>query len=269
MILPCVKFPSKLAATFIQTSIATMTNLIGIEIAVNKLIDPNEAVSIRRLISHNIRAIITLHTVMIFIAFRNVIHSTSMTIKYRYKFAPICCLVTSTCGVLYCILTLMYQWPIGLSCDYASVIVYVFFIVSDITHALYLVERAYVACRQSMLILVACALMILGRIIFSAFTMYYMDTKYDDLGMCLPIMPIYTYFTRFIFDFGFIAVFFTLFMQVTIQMYRRRRTNAWRKLAQNGITVMLLICTAHLLSFVCIALNFLGRMSSLFLVADW
>ncbi|KAI8055295.1 hypothetical protein BDF22DRAFT_774777 [Syncephalis plumigaleata] len=233
-----------------------MTGLVGIEVALNKFADPNESISVRRRISHNIHIVILLHTIILLVAFRNTTYSILMTINYRYKFAPICCLITSTSGILYCILTLVYQWPIGLSCTLATPILYIFIVIGSVVNTLYLVERAYVAHRQS-------------RVVFSIFSGYNTALIYDDIGMCRPILPSYSYFMRFIFDFGFSAVFFALFIHVAIQMYRRRRTNAWRKLVQNGIITMLLICATHLLFFVCTNLYLLGSVTIMLPITDW
>ncbi|RKP26685.1 hypothetical protein SYNPS1DRAFT_21602 [Syncephalis pseudoplumigaleata] len=134
--------------------------------------------------------------------------------------------------------------------------------------SVFLLERAYVARCESKLVLVGGGAVILSSVVLTLLQATSITGVHDVAGMCKPAVPVYTYYLRFVIDFVFSLVSFALFIHVTIQMYRRRRTNAWRKLAQNGIITMLLVCATHLVSMLCITVEPLSKEPAMFYLTD-
>ncbi|KAI9598047.1 hypothetical protein BDF19DRAFT_433333 [Syncephalis fuscata] len=248
---------------------ATMINLPGNQVVFEYLTSSSRSLAERRSTGRASYVIILLHSIFLVICLRNLVYSASMTIQYRRKFAPICCLIYSASGLIYIISALAYFSPYDLSCANLVVIAHVTIFSGGIIEYIFVAERAYIARRKSRLILTIGFLLIAVRITYGAIAWNVLKSTFDRTGMCIGTFPFYVPYIRFGYDAVFTATFCIVFVHVAIQMYCRNRTDAWRKLAQRGIIAMLSVIATHLAAMVCVVSHMFGDKSGYAYLVSW
>jgi hypothetical protein len=199
---------------------------------------------------------------------RNLWLSIRMLMRRSNVIPHWCCFFQSIFGVIYTICALMLGMPGGPSCRVALWVIGVGLTVSPICVSIILLQKAYIVCGQNRMFLIFGSILIIPQLA----TWYYAWTSpaimVPDIG-CRVVYVSYYPWLKFGIEAPTVVLFSVVFLKVVYQQYRMFGSEAWVRLARNGIQTMCLIIFCNFICMLLAAINLFGAFSQTFIILDW
>jgi hypothetical protein len=218
---------------------------------------------------NGIRLQLALNIIVACLFTRNLYYSIKM-LMYKHKmFASWCCLLTSILGIIQGVVFGMGVLLGALNCR--SIYWYVILAVGLITiiNNIIMLEKAYLALRRRRWILYVGSIFLLPQLFLSLLVLKYSKVQLKDGFGCIMEYQEFVPWCWFGLNAPLATVFSGIFARVAYKQYRVYGSDAWRRLARDGIQTM---CLALLCSILCAigAIMRIGeQFSTYFYFFDW
>ncbi|RKP06918.1 hypothetical protein THASP1DRAFT_21994 [Thamnocephalis sphaerospora] len=203
-----------------------------------------------------------------YIFMRNLAVSIRMVYQRPEAFAPWCCLLQASVGVIYTVNALLYAFPGGPSCRHAVWIVGVGITISQLCVGATLLQKAYIVHHRNKRLLVLGITLLLPQPLIIYFVWISPVIMAPPAG-CLACYPHYFPWVKFAMDMPINILFSVAFISVVYRQYRQFGTAAWARLVRNGIRTMCLIVISNFVCMICAAFEVLSLLSQMFMLIDW
>ncbi|KAI8050491.1 hypothetical protein BDF22DRAFT_657086 [Syncephalis plumigaleata] len=197
---------------------------------------------------NGLRLQLALNIIVACIFMRNFYYSVKILMHKRKMFASWCCLITSILGITQGAVFGMGFLLGTLNCR--TIYWYVILVVGIITiiNNMIMLEKAYLALRRRRWILYVGAFFLLPQFFFVLFVLKYSKVQLRDGFGCImeykEFVPLYWFGSNT----PLATIFSGIFTHVAYKQYRLYGSDAWRRLARDGIQTM---CLALLCSILC------------------
>ncbi|KAI8050472.1 hypothetical protein BDF22DRAFT_695126 [Syncephalis plumigaleata] len=191
-------------------------------------------------------------------------------LRYRWNtLSAWCCFIPSLFGFLLAVFYSLALFSAYFNCRKMIWYIGLGITVSIFCSSAILLQKAYLVLFRRRSILVVGGLFMLPQLSFFAIVMFFCAVTLDDVTGCVIHYP------RFLPWYWLAAsapinVFFSaIFSYVAYKQYRQHGSDAWRRLARDGIQTMCLVVLCNIICASCIILKVGGNYSEFFFLADW
>ncbi|KAI8050225.1 hypothetical protein BDF22DRAFT_745552 [Syncephalis plumigaleata] len=207
--------------------------------------------------------------VMIYIVIVNVIKALKLLISRPRLLAPWCCFIPCIMGTITVTVFTFMELGLHFTCRHLVWSILAGIAVSNSLHSMILVQKAYlILCKQKWVIYISilpmlCQLSYVFIMVCTSFV-----TTVPDIG-CSVHYPYFTIWFWFSNTLPLNLLFSGIFCYVAVAHYRRYGTDAWKRLAREGIQIMSLIAICNILCCVLLITQIAGPNTDLLLAMDW
>ncbi|KAI8050839.1 hypothetical protein BDF22DRAFT_693670 [Syncephalis plumigaleata] len=200
---------------------------------------------------------------------RNFVLSTK-SLFTCYRSLPVwCCFIGAVLGMVFCIQSIMFVFSIHMNCRILLLTAWYGLSISQICNNVILLQKAYlVMYQQRWMLIIAIPLMLPTALcgLLITFTSFITLDRVGSCGTHYPaFLPIYW--------FGAIAsvnlMFSIIFCRVAYKQYRLFGSDAWRRLARDGIQTMCMVTLCNIVSCTLVMLKAGGNFADVFFPLDW
>ncbi|RKP26735.1 hypothetical protein SYNPS1DRAFT_21559 [Syncephalis pseudoplumigaleata] len=179
------------------------------------------------------------------------------------------CLLPAALGMAAGIVAALSVFPVGLSCRRISWYVGFAMVMAIICNSAIVLQKAYLVLYRQRWVLFVGTLLLLPQLGFMYVAwMLSPVTVAADTGCVVNYAPFLPWFW-----FGSTApinlLFMGIFSHVAYKQYRRYGSDAWRKLARDGIQTMCLVVLCNIVCACGMVLQLGGKFSEMFFLVDW
>ncbi|KAI8056861.1 hypothetical protein BDF22DRAFT_668295 [Syncephalis plumigaleata] len=204
-----------------------------------------------------------------FIFARNVYLSLSMVTTNSRQLSSWCCLISSMLGLGLALLTTQIVAPLGVSCRVLCWYIALGIGISLICCSAIILQKAYLVLCRARWVVVIGVMCMLPQAGYPFFVAAVLRFTLEDLEGCVAHYPIsFPWYW-----FGSVApinvLFSTVFSMVAYKQYRMFGSEAWKRLAQEGIQTMALVILCNLFCGMFIWFDIGKSYSEYFFLTDW
>ncbi|RKP10627.1 hypothetical protein THASP1DRAFT_27595 [Thamnocephalis sphaerospora] len=208
-------------------------------------------------------------TIVLGLFVSNTASSISMVRARPRALATWCCLLQSVAGIMCAVYVLTTGAPGGPSCREILWVMTACIRINDLCGSTVLLQKAYIARGSSRWLLAFIPVVAVAPIPILYATWSSPAILNSTSGGCVFIYPIYFPWMRFGFHAPINLALTVIFIDVAYRQYQRFGSDAWRKLARDGIQVGLLLLVVNMLCTFAIALEVFGIYSIALTIVEW
>jgi hypothetical protein len=228
---------------------------------------PNDIDSIRaRLVSISMQIFCNMIALCIF---TNNFRISFSTIRYPPHFiAGWCCLISAFLGVSWGMSMVVFAFDV-LKCRIMVWYLALLILLSSLCNCVIVLQKVYLVFLKNKLVLSLGIILMLPQFALLPLSLHLSYASMDIEGGCGVkshyLMPIY-WFTATI---PINLLFSATFSIIAYRKYKEYGSDAWKKLAREGIQIMCLVVTCNVFCAFCIVLQAAGNFSGMFFILDW
>ncbi|KAI8052849.1 hypothetical protein BDF22DRAFT_743526 [Syncephalis plumigaleata] len=141
--------------------------------------------------------------------------------------------------------------------------------ISTFLNGIIILHRGYLALRRQRWVIFAGSFLILPQIGFGFFAMIYAPISFDDAYGCVVGYSQSMSWCWFGITMPVNTLFSAIFCYVTYSQYLKFGSDAWKRLARNGIQRLCLVISFNIVCDIIITTKVIGNFSQFFFVFDW
>jgi hypothetical protein len=209
------------------------------------------------------------HSLLLTIFIRNTFQAILLLCRKKDVLVAWCCASSSLIGVAYTLLaTTTILFPSGPSCREVVWAASAGIVISSICISTALLQKAYIACERSKILLTVGTIMIIPQPIVTYLAMF-SPVVFVPGSSCTLLYPTYFPWIKFSLDAPINTVFSVVFIIIVYRQYQKHGAKAWKRLAHTGIQTIALIILCNLVCMFAVTFEVLGTISELFFLIDW
>ncbi|RKP24759.1 hypothetical protein SYNPS1DRAFT_23182 [Syncephalis pseudoplumigaleata] len=195
--------------------------------------------------------------------------SARMTILHPRVLFAWCCLVASLAGTLVAIVSIVALLGLAFNCRITVWAIAVGMSVAQVCGSLIMLRKASLVLYQHRWITYLALPCLLPQLCFAALTFAFCFVTAEPHYGCRIYVPAFFPWVWAGCIFPLNALFSAVFCHVALQQYRTIGSEAWRRLAHDGIQALCLVCLCNLLCGLLVASDVGGVNSDAFYTIDW
>jgi hypothetical protein len=199
----------------------------------------------------------------------NLYVSSKLVISRPRALTGWCCLIPSILGAVYCTLVTLMLSPYPVTCRAVVWYIAVAMSISLVCNSIIVLRKAYLASRRQLWVIIVGAILTIPQVGFA-----YISFKYDVYTLethagCVNNYPSFIPW----YWFGAVApvnvLFSSVFSYVAYKQYRLFGSDAWRRLARDGIQTMFLVVACNVICGLILIFEVGGDLSETAFMTDW
>ncbi|RKP27774.1 hypothetical protein SYNPS1DRAFT_26595 [Syncephalis pseudoplumigaleata] len=195
--------------------------------------------------------------------------SVRLILIQRQSLAGWSCLLSASCGIVMSGLCLFAEYLPGFNCRMLLWSFAVFKVIANISHAMVLHHRAFLALRRPFWVLIVGMLLNLMNVANFFVVIFLSFITIEPLNGCVIYYAEILPYLCFMCNTPFNAFCFAIFIYVAYKQYHRFGHNNWKYLTRDGIRTMLMALSCDITCDIIICVQALGTYSQLFFIVNW
>jgi hypothetical protein len=208
-------------------------------------------------------------TSMSYLFVRTFIISSYALFKVQRAISIWLCLIGSILGIIILIQFLMFVFNAGVNCRIQIWSSSYIICVGQICNHIILLQKAYaVLCRQKWILIVG-SILILPQLSYGFLVNFKGFITMEANGFCGMHYPAFVPFYWFSAVGSVNLLFSAIFCRVVYKQYRQFGSDAWRKLAHDGIQTMCMVTVCNIISCCLVVFDAGGNFADILFPFDW
>ncbi|KAI9592259.1 hypothetical protein BDF19DRAFT_452344 [Syncephalis fuscata] len=220
-----------------------------------------------RLVGSKFQIVFTI--MMLSIVFNNFVISVKMVVERPRILAPWCCLIPAFLGILTGLLIIMVQLGIFFTCRYVLWAIVFGITVVYTCNGLIVLQKTYlILCRQKWVLYVGIPSILL-QMPYPFLSIFYTYITLEAETGCVAHYSSFLMWYWFSITIPLNVIFSIIFCRIAFQQYRTYGSDAWKRLARDGIQAMCLAVFCNIFCYFCIEFQVGGVNADLLFPGDW
>ncbi|KAI9592257.1 hypothetical protein BDF19DRAFT_468226 [Syncephalis fuscata] len=199
----------------------------------------------------------------------NVYISAKMVLNRPHLLASWCCFIPSATGVITITTFILVYLGFCFNCRYLIWSIGFGMSVTYFCNSLILLQKAYLILYRKKWVLYTCIPLILPQLSFAFMVIFGCFATLDVPNGCAIHYPPFFIWVWTVTIIPLNVLLSAVFCRTALQQYRALGSEAWKRLAHDGIQIMFLAALFNIICCICIPLQIGGSNADLFFTGDW